>query len=90
MFDAKHTPPPWEVRDLAVWSRQRSDGRLVKVLDSPSGDLDQIEKDLQLAATSPELLDALEGMIRDPHDEVNILTAHLAIAKARGELDVVQ
>ena len=88
MFDAKHTPPPWEVRDLAVWS---SEG--FKVLDSPSGDLNQIEKDLQLAAAAPELLAALERI-----DSNGVVPKHwrsyammkAAIAKAKGETYVDQ
>ena len=61
MVESKHTPPPWTVRDLAVW-RRRSSG---KVLDSVSGDLDQIEADLQLAAAAPDLLAALKKLVSD-------------------------
>ena len=79
MAKTKHTPPPWKVRDLAVWSIEG------KVLDSVSGDLDQIEADLQLAAASPDLLSALEVAINSGRSWHGISAARAAIAKARGE-----
>ena len=89
MVESKHTPPPWTVRDLAVWSIKG------KVLDSVSGDLDQIEADLQLAAAAPDLLAALKKLVSDANHisrpdqwhQLNDATiqACAAIAKARGE-----
>ena len=77
----KHTPGPWEVRNLAVWAAGG------KVLDSPGGDLDQIDADLQLAAAAPDLLAACERLV---FGGLNIAAdyeqARAAIAKARGEL----
>ena len=86
MFESEHTPVPWQV--------VQSD-KLLYICDGAGNSIPQSWATDPIAvgnvyrmAAAPELLDALERMVRDPHDEVNILTAHLVIAKAKGELDV--
>ena len=84
MSESKHTPPPWYVENLTVWSANG------KVLESPSGDIDQIEADLQLASAAPELLATLEYILNehlsDCYPECPYCRAgYAAIAKAKEE-----
>ena len=93
MSETKHTPGPWEVRNLTVWAA----GGNCTVLDSPSGDLDHdCQADLQLAAAAPDLLAALEQVMPSlcacgnplpiaRNREWRYMTHAAAIAKAKGE-----
>ena len=92
MTKAKHTPAPWEYRDLG-----QKDGAWQVRANARRGGTDMVEvctvyhwnaeANARLIAASPELLDALRDMVSDREclSQATIDFAKQAIAKATGE-----
>lgn len=81
----KHTPGPWLSRGKSDSVHESSDThpygcQIFRFADDqgPSDD------DLNLILSAPDLLEALECLIKSDHDDV-IEMARAAIARARGE-----
>lgn len=91
----KHTPGPWEVQTSCSWRRIGTpghDGNVICPTVNPRDghpDLIASEADLQLAAAAPDLLEALEEMLKAASQQRWSLAlcnrAQDAIAKASGE-----
>lgn len=86
---SKHTPGPWfrgEIRTNVIGhggirvARCNFDGGF-------NGREDEFEAECnaRLISAAPELLEALEGLVKNPNSGLHHNIARLAIAKARGE-----
>lgn len=98
MSETKHTPGPWKVvrcnpspTSGEVMISGSNPGYLAEVRDCRSGDVDA---NAHLIAAAPELLDALQGLVRELSDSDDeglienaepMIAARVAIDKALGE-----
>lgn len=85
----KHTPGPWKVYRRAdyttpgwvvLWPDASKPGTHYRRLDSNGG---FIEQDARLIAAAPDLLEALQGLLRGIFDGPDKANAAMLIAKAR-------
>lgn len=90
-----HTPGPWHIEQVAagrnVIKGIRKDGKTVSVITADSW---VAEPDAKLIAAAPDLLEALQGILKtidimrpddfDPDKSNTVLAARSALAKATG------
>lgn len=99
MSETKHTPGPWSVRfDFVVQATSFDGGRLVPVAQpyGVNSDGTDLFANARLIAAAPELLDALQGLVKELSDSDDeglienaepMIAARAAIAKATGASD---
>lgn len=90
----KHTPGPWRVKHKAKlgWAGVLTqEGDIIADIDVDGQDFREPEQaldDARLIAAAPDLLTALEAMVRSDSwadADVKMVNARAAIAKAKGE-----
>ena len=103
MSESKHTPGPWSIGNLAsydgytgqpyrnVWARQGEAATVIARAIRRHGETNDVDANAALIAAAPELLEALEEIMKQTDQRSNYLIDHVyliaaaAIAKAKGE-----
>ena len=80
----KHTPGPWTYEQISNNAYVIDEnGSAVMLYRNPD---DEMKANARLIAAAPELLEALEWAVDNPHDDAYwISQARAAIAKAKGK-----
>ena len=81
----KHTPGPWTYEQISNNAYVIDEnGSAVMLYRNPD---DEMKANASLIAAAPELLEALEWAVDNPHDDAYwISQARAAIRKAKGEI----
>lgn len=93
MSEIQHTPGPWHVSTKADGLEDgwtvciMGDGVDLRIRNETPALLGDIEKDADLIAAAPDLLEALEEIVNTPWigGKGGLVKARAAIAKAKGE-----